>query len=139
MNKKRRRNNKKYWRYVFRKVISRYEEVKETRGTVSAPNIYDAVGNYSPGSLTFNPRVVRVNSSDFIADVELAAKRALENSPAELALFRAVYINGQQPSPSEEQSPFFQELKHSAQEKIGRYLRMAKIFPLSRYFLPTYN
>jgi hypothetical protein len=122
----------KYWRSVFRRVMSRYDELKSVQGTFSCEAFYKRLENGANGSIA--PKVVRVLPEDFFADVEIAARRALDDR--EHQYFAAVYLDKQEGYDDAANEYHGTALKHSVQEKVGKMLHARKIYPLQRYFRP---
>jgi excisionase family DNA binding protein len=71
---------------AFREVVSRYQEIKESPDRIKALNYEKAC---TSGHATKASSFVRPSNSDFIADVEISAKRCL--TPVELQYFTRWY------------------------------------------------
>lgn len=102
-----------------------FTETKMTHGTNAAIDYERALGGAKgPQNCT---NVVRPSISDFISDVEVAARRAL--SKPLFKRFRAVYVD---------QLLFEDELtaeeKEAIEQKVGKTLKHRKIYPMSIYF-----
>ena len=88
------KNNKvQFWRSVFCDVIEEYQHIKSITGTLSAINYEVALDGSSGGSRC--SKVVRPSLSDFVCDVETAARRALSNNKQHLKFFLQYYVAGE--------------------------------------------
>lgn len=126
----------KFWRSVFRRVFTRYDEFRSVQGTNSCEPFYKML-EHGFGNGT-NPKIIRVSPSDFIADVELAVKRALNQS--EYLAFKKLYLDKDEQYEAEMIEMYGDEVntrvKHRIQEKVGMELYAAKMFPPERYLKP---
>jgi hypothetical protein len=133
-----RRNKKEFWRSVFRKVLSYYDELVVSHGSNSCEGFYKALTREGINGGKYNPRIVRATPSDFICDVELTAKRVLTKE--EHRFFSLVYLNKDQEICDlfKDKSPDnkFNKLKHSVQEKLGCAFKASGIYPMSKYHKP---
>lgn len=130
MNK--RQNKARYWRSVFRRIVCRYDDVRSTYAAWPAMDYESAIDGYGQAA-TY--RGIRPTPADFIADVELAAKRAL--TPLEWVFFKNIYIDKNEGYKTillevwgEDKYTGF---KHSVQEQVGRMLVQRKIHPFEHY------
>lgn len=101
---------------MFHRVVSHYEEVKVTSGTMSCEKFYKHQLAGSGAGTPFVPGVVFVGPEDFIADVEMAAKKIL--TPDEFVAFK--------------EGRFTERVE----ERLGREFKRRKIYPLHEYFQP---
>jgi hypothetical protein len=133
-----RRNKKEFWRSVFRKVMSYYDELKSSHGTNSCEGFYKALSREGTNGGKFNPRVVRATPSDFICDLELAARRVLTKE--EHRFFKLVYLqkDAEIIGLLEDKSPDnkFNKLKHTVQEKMGLAFKARGMYPIAKYLRP---
>lgn len=130
------RDNARFYRSVFRRVLSVYDEVKSIQGTMSCAGFYAKLGS-GAGSMGHSSRVVRVSDSDFICDVELAARRALAGDENELFYFQSVYIDKDERFDRDVRGTLSEErmkqLVHNVQAKVGKILSDRGIYPLQNY------
>ena len=130
-------SRRKYYRSIFRRVINRYEEFKESGGylySVDKRHRKLTLQSYRSGA---NPLEIKIVISDFMADIELAAQRLLDE-PRYLRLFKEMYVNGNteyverlRKSMTEEA---FVDMKHTIQEIMGLAFKVARIHPVGEYF-----
>jgi hypothetical protein len=130
-----RKNKREYWRMVFRKVMARYDEFVATNGTMSCSQFYKNIEGGGGGS-GFNLRVVRVTPTDYICDVELAARRAL--TPPEHRFFKLVYLTKDEEITklADSEDKKINQQKKAVQERVGLAFITAKLYPTARYFKP---
>jgi hypothetical protein len=113
---------------IFESSMDHYMEVKKTHGSIQTLDYRHAAekvdGNRSS-------RLVTPDPSDFLCDVELAAKRALSQRPDLYSQFRAVYID---------QIISVDEIDRDdlaiITEQVARVLVEKRIYPLPAYFRP---
>jgi hypothetical protein len=130
-----RKNKREFWRSVFRKVMSRYDEAKSVNGTMSCSKLYRGLGEDKTG--TYNPNIIVVTITDFICDVELTAKRVLD--PGEYRFFKLVYLekdNELTKLVDSTETNNFNGLKKRVQEKLGLAFVSSKLHPVERYLRP---
>jgi hypothetical protein len=128
------RNKKELWRSVFRRVMSRYDEIKSVNGTQSCAGFYKSLAREGSNGGKFNPKVVVVTASDYICDVEITARRVL--TPDEHRFFKLVYLTKDKEVSTLLKNGIFRELKRTVQEKVGLAFIAAKIHPFERYRKP---
>lgn len=104
-----------FYREAFVSVADHYNEIKLSGGNVSCEGFYRRLDprEGSPDSVSASP-VIPISESDYIADVELAAKCAVPS------------INLMEDEISDEQ-----------QEKIGKEFMRRRIFPVGAYMRPV--
>jgi hypothetical protein len=85
------KNKKRLWRQAFSKVMERYAELRMSDGSIGAFN-YSEPESFNGGS--FNSKIVGTSISDYICDVEIAARRALQGDPLLYSHFKSVYLSG---------------------------------------------
>jgi hypothetical protein len=113
---------------AFNAVIPVWQETRSASGGLDAMDYGKREGGFA--SNTACSAVVRPSKSDFCADVEIAARRALE--PAELRWFKKFY---QEAYGQLDQVPeHMAELDLATREKLGSRLLRVRIAPLGRYF-----
>lgn len=110
---------------AFNTVIPVYQEVVSTGGGLDTGSQYEAdFGNSS---------IIIPSKSDFICDIELAAKRSL--NPTEYSYFLRWYKTGllmvDQPL------IFLFDLDHDVRTKLGAELISRRISPLNEYLAPV--
>jgi hypothetical protein len=81
------------------------------------------------GKATFNSKLIKVLPSDFICDVELAARAALNRE--EHRFFKLVYLDKDPDLTTD--APLFAEMKRQVQEKVGKMLQTRGIHPIHKY------
>jgi hypothetical protein len=132
------KNKKEFYRSVFRKVISYYDELKSCNGTMSCQGFYKSLQQEGTNGGKHNPKVVRTNPSDLICDVEITARRVL--TKVEYKFFRLVYIkkDPEMCARLENKSPDnkYNNLKHTVQEKLGLAFKARGLHPLAKYLKP---
>jgi len=109
-------------------MMSRYDEIKSVHGTNSCSAFYKGTVQ-AVGKSNFNNKLIKVLPSDFICDVELAARAAL--SKEEYRFFKLVYLDKDQDLTTD--APLFADTKRAVQEKVGRMLQTRGIYPIHRY------
>lgn len=131
-------NRRKYYRSIFRRVINRFEEFKESGGY-----LYSVDGRHRNLTLQgarsgANPLDVKIFISDFMADIELAANRVLKTDPKHLRLFREMYVKGDELAVEKIRKSMTEEafidMKHSIQEVLGLAFKVSRIHPVEEYF-----
>lgn len=120
------KNLKSLWERAFSDVMEEYQEIKATLGSSSCEGFYNGLAREG-GRTAMNTRVVRPSVIDFVADVELAARRALH--PAEFTFFRQYYINGENLQP--ERVELYDK---TVQQKVGKMLIHRRVHPTSNYY-----
>lgn len=133
MVKEVRRNKKELYRSVFRRVMSRYDEIKSVNGTQSCAGFYAGLAREGSGG-GFNPKIVAPSASDYICDVEITARRVLDKE--EYRFFKLAYISKDEEVTSLLKDGIFNKLKRAVQEKVGQGFISAKIHPFERYRKP---
>lgn len=132
------KNKQAYWRSVFRKVMSYYDELKSSTGTMSCQGFYKSLQLEGTNGGKHNPRVVRTSPSDLICDIEITARKVL--TKVEYKFFHRLYIKKDAPfvAQVEDKSPDNKhtKLKHQVQEKLGLAFKMRGIHPLAKYLKP---
>lgn len=132
------RNKKEFWRSVFRKTMAYYDELRASHGTNSCEGFYKGLAREGTNGGKHNPRVVRTSPSDFICDLELAARRVL--SKEEYRFFKLVYLDKDPEIIEllEDKSPDnkFNKLKQSVQEKMGLAFKVRGLYPVAKYHKP---
>jgi hypothetical protein len=130
-----RRNKREFYRSVFRKTISFYDELVVSNGTNSCEGLYKSM-NKDGSRIKYNPKIIRATTSDFVCDVEVAAKQTL--SKEEHRFFSLVYIKKDQEICDllKDKSPNnkFNKLKQSLQEKLGQAFKVRGLYPMAKYF-----
>lgn len=117
------------WRSIFAAVIEEYQDLKSRVGhTVSFD--YEQIGMAAGGGGGRCTKIVAPNVSDFICDVELAARRVL--NPSEFGFFQHFYIGLADPNTI----PHKSALNMAVMEKVGRILQARHIYPARQYFRP---
>lgn len=101
-------------------------EIKKSHGTTPSMD-YAAAGERVDGNST--TKLVRPNLSDFLSDVELAAKRALKTRPDLFAQFQAVYIDQ-----VISVDALDRESLATITEQVARILVEKRIYPIRGYF-----
>lgn len=131
------RNKKEFYRAVFRKIMSYYDEIKSSHGTQSCEVIYQAIERGTT-KIKYNPRVITTSPSDFICDVEITAEKTLTEK--EFSFFRLLYINKNSDvnDLTKDKSPDNKviKLKHTIQEKLGLAFKVRGLYPLAKYLKP---
>lgn len=130
------KSKREFFRGVFRKIMSTYDETKTSNGTLSCQGFYRSIAGESANKGAYNPLVVRATASDFICDVELTARRVL--SKEEYRFFKLLYLDKDKEiaelvvakSPDNK----FNGLKQTVQEKLGFAFDDRGIYPLSKYY-----
>lgn len=113
-------------------VVEMYLEQKRSHGSVGCMDYERALTATGGGGA--NPRIVRPTISDFICDVEIAARRALTQS--EYAVFQRLYVfqdwaTGELEA---EEKHYGLKVVHAIRTKVGELLISRSIYPASRYF-----
>jgi hypothetical protein len=111
---------------AFQAVIEQYMEIKSVNGTSSCSGFYRGLTKEG-GRTGLNPRVVQAGPSEFIADVELAARRALSTDISLHILFFEEFVLGQATGMSTED-------RERIEQAVGRMLIARRIFPVEMYF-----
>jgi hypothetical protein len=131
-------NQSRFYRSVFRRCMSAYDEFRSVQGTNSCSAFYCNLGQTMGGAKN-NSRVIPTIPSDFICEVEIKAKRALNG--AEYAYFKAVYLDKQSGYEVAAQDYLGEEkftlLKHTVQEKVGKMLAATRVYPVEKYMRPV--
>ena len=135
-----RKSKAKFYRSVFRRVMSRYEEYRlSDRYIYSSEQFYSSLAEEGVNGGKWNTRIVKVTPSDFMADVELSALRVL-TAPIHRLLFKEVYVRGNEEYLETLQKRMteevFLDLKHAVQEIAGAAFKACKLHPAERYFKP---
>jgi hypothetical protein len=124
----------KHYRGIFRQVMTKFDETRSVLGTNSCARFYKGLAQEG-GRVETNPRVIRMLPEDFIADVELAAKRAL--NVHEYFYFKTVYLNKDDKFDKEFKDTVsekaYSTMKRTIQEKLGEELQRSKIYPIETY------
>jgi hypothetical protein len=117
------------WKLEFDDIIEKYQSVKVTNGSIGCMD-YEQVMSGIDGGNTMN--IVTPNSSDFIADVELAARHALRNDPNLWTKFEHFYI-------WQAGDPDLADMEiDNIRLMVGRELSMRRIAPEHFYKKPKY-
>jgi hypothetical protein len=116
--------------------MSRYEEFRiSDRYIYSAEQFYTAMASEGSGG---GVPTVDITISDFMADVELTAKRVLYESPAHWILFYEMYVKGNDQfvinMKKSMMSDAFLDIKHAMQEVVGAAFKFSRIHPVKDYF-----
>lgn len=125
----------KFWRSVFRRVMTKYDDLRSVQGTNSCTGFYKALEAGFSGGGGRCAGIVQVTPSDFIADVELACRRAL--SEHEFYMFNLLYLEKSEEADAKA-TEFLGEseamsMKHRLQEKVGVELFISRIYPVEKY------
>lgn len=130
MNKK---SKRLYWRSIFRRVMARYEEV-HCRYTATPSMDYERACDPTTGG-GFPVGVVKPSTCDFIADVELAARRSLTTT--EYVFFQQIFLQRNEDYHksllTEWGEEKFTKYKNTVEEKVGRMFKSRKIYPIYKY------
>lgn len=119
-------NKRYYWREIFELVIASYQEFKSTSGTLGAFDYSKTLEGRGAGHIV---GVAVPTISDYICEVELSAKRSLND--AEFAVFKVVYMEmGEAPLLKDDEVG---AVLIRIQEKVGRMMVKRKLYPISRY------
>lgn len=133
-----RRNKKEFWRSVFRKTMSYYDEIHSTVGSNSCAGFYKSLTNEGTNGGKYNPRIVRTNAVDFICDVELLARKTLDKQ--EHRFFKLVYLQKDKEIcdllEDKSKTNKFNKLKHTVQEKLGLAFKTHGLYPVAKYMKP---
>jgi hypothetical protein len=113
---------------AFNAVIPVWQETMAASGGLDAMNYGKREGGFA--SNTACSAVVRPSKSDFVCDIEIAARRSLE--VAELRWFKKFYKDAY--GQIDEVPEHMAELDLAMREKLGARLLRVKIAPLGRYF-----
>ena len=114
------------WRKIFREVIARYNATRSKYTHVSMESFYAGLQRDAPQS-SDNPNIVAPSESDFICDVEIAARRGLRES--EYEYFLDVYVNMiEMPK---------RNMNRRVAAKLGRLFLQRGIYPVDSYFAPS--
>jgi|SRR5581483_4923106 len=116
-----------YWRSVFDEVMATYVEARWTAGSHQAIN-YERALEGTGGSHAIG--VVKPTLVDFLADVEVCAKVALNGT--EFAFFADI-ATGRNPTQEELKDDKFVDLYNRVREKMGRLLIQRHVYPFARY------
>jgi hypothetical protein len=109
---------RRFWKSAFQTVIEQYQEIRAANEGAGALN-YEKLSNAGGfATCTYNPRVVKPTLSDFVCDVEIAARTTLDK--AELKTFR------------DADDP--QSVPEEIQMKLGKIFAAREIYPISNYF-----
>lgn len=126
----------KYFRSIFRRVFARYDELKSVEGTNSCAPFYHHLAHSDEAPGSGNPMSIKILTSDFIADIELTAKKTL-NTP-EYKFFRDVYLNKtvdpEQLAADCLSNPSVLAMKCLVQEQLGKAFKAKHIYPVTKYF-----
>lgn len=119
-------NKANYYKKAFDAVIDHYHTLRSA--SVSGLRGLD----YSKsGGGTNTANIVRVSPSDFICDVELASRKALEQFPALFQVFKQCYMDCTVEPNTE--SPTIDVIR----ARVGRIYCERKLFPATIYFKPV--
>lgn len=129
--------NPKYkFRNIFNLVVARYHAEIENQWPSVEKRYKKLAEDHSYDS--YNPRVLLVNGSDFIADVELSAKEVL--SPYQYNYFKGWYLEQNQEIMRLYFSRFnksdYLDFNLTMQEVVGAKFKQDKIHPIDEYFAP---
>lgn len=111
------------WRQAFDAVIERYTHVKSTHGTNGTQKVIDPRRLEQPSGTLRSHKLVQPSLSDFLCDVELAAKWAL--SEVQMLIFRQCFMEFTH-DPERVKEEYMTPIK----ENLGRVLKARKIYPL---------
>lgn len=119
---------------AFQNILQHYYECKASAGSVGrGSGIYTSLSR-SVGNTSGK---VKVSASDLVADVELAANRALRDFPAEKKLFDRVYLQADEAFRTVFQSKLnkdtFDSLINEIETRVGQEFISAGIFPIKEY------
>lgn len=114
------------YRRAFEAVLEDYRELAFSQG-ISVDAFYKAIARQRCCAAG-NPLRIPVTVEDFLADVHLCAKSALD--PVEYALFQEIFINNYDRSDT-----FRHYGLKSLKERVGRVFIREKLFPVSNYFV----
>lgn len=124
MSTKRKRQQ---WKMVFEGIMSVYIDFKSVSGTLSCASLYKSIARQGAGKGSFNSSVVQPYPSDFICEIEIIARKALNEN--ELNFFNHSFKNGFTDNKD-------RSIKLSITQKMGEALIAAKIHPIELYFKP---
>jgi hypothetical protein len=134
-----RKNKREFWRGVFRRVMSRYDEIKSVNGTMSCTGFYKTLAKDWQDGNKWNPKIIKASLSDFLCDIELTAKRTLSES--DYRFFRLVYMDKDEEIRAllldkQAENNKFNETKKAVQEKLGEAFVARKLNRPELYFKP---
>lgn len=119
---------------AFNNVMAHYAECRGTSDSTTVNGIHYASITESVRSFTGR---VSVCMQDFLADVALAGKRALEPFPLEYRLFRRIYLDGDEEFRSAVEKsmdqPNYEFIMNEIAKNVGRVFIDSGIYPLSAY------
>lgn len=140
------------YRHAFGAVISKFQEQLASSGTLGAMQ-YGKGSDAGKATYTGAMAVIKPSDSDFICDVELAARRVLDKG--ELAVFNvkykscAVVVDDTEPEGSdecfeehifsypEEKRVAVRRLDNRIREKLGKQLIEVGLYPVEEYRKPV--
>jgi hypothetical protein len=122
------------YRSVCVEVLDAYDEIKSVNGTSSVAGFYNGLGRIRSGG-GLNPRIVRTNPTDFIADIEIGARKSLSNK--EYAVFDMMYLSHNDDIRGlVRNADSYERVREIIKLKLGRYFSQNGIYPLANYFKP---
>lgn len=108
------------WRLNFDAIITIFQERKVANGTIHCMDYEKAIDGSGSAN---NPNHLTPSMSDFIADVELAARRVLKDNERLLEMFFRVYVR-------QEQEPDLADMDiDNIRLKVGRELTFSRVAP----------
>lgn len=114
------------WRSAFDVVIPTFMEIKQSHGHLGAIDYSKALEATGGGA---SKGIVRVSISDFLCEVEIAARRAL--TAEEYDFFKTVYVNAAETVPMHPE--LYKTIDNTVREKVGKMLISREIYPLADY------
>jgi hypothetical protein len=129
-----RKRKQLYWRSVFRRVLAKYEVIHLQYTATPSMNYERALDPTTIGKIPVG--VVKPSTCDFVADVELAAKRAL--SAVEYVFFQQMYLERNEKYQERLLNKWGKDkllrYQETVEEKVGRMFVSRRIYPMYRYF-----
>lgn len=119
------REEKKRWRRQANKVLSRYQEALTISGSAKLIDYRKAL--QAPGRTGYVDAGSTMRLSDFIADVEITARRVLSDEQKKLF---DKHVKRFEPMPDEVRKS---SLWLKAKEVLGRAFELAGIYPVVEY------
>lgn len=117
---------------IFHNIISKYYEARSSSDGRGGAGFVSLTNSVRSGT-----RKVRVCASDFVADVELAANRALRDYPAERQLFKRIYLDADEAFKTvfskRMNAEAFDLLIKEIERRVGVEFESAGIYPIEKY------
>jgi hypothetical protein len=122
-----------FYRSVFRRTLANYDEFKATVGSNSCQQFYKSLSQEGGKGTGINPRIVHMSPIDFICDVEIVARKFLNQQ--EYRFFKLVYLDKDEELVNMARDTF-RTTKKSVQEKLGQAFVESGIHPFAKYMRP---